>query len=285
MNRSPALVAVVGPVEPALLNAFVEHYRGFGIDRFLLAFHFPENTPADSRDVLLTTCRELLDRPEIISSGPWHEFTNTALREELRARAGEGWHLLADVDEFQCYPASVAETIAAAEAEMVDVPVVGGVMLDRVAADGRLRPWAPEVGLDRSYPLGGFLTHRLLRGDPRKVVLVRSGVEVASGNHRSPGRRPVNDPLVIVHHCKWRGDVVTYLARRAAMLAAGRWQEQSPAVRDEAHRLLAHVEEHAGRLDVSGQAVLFGPVTMDVVPSWWADESRAIVDTWRPPAG
>ncbi|WP_239405015.1 hypothetical protein [Frankia sp. Cj3] len=158
-------------------------------------------------------------------------------------------------------------------------------MLDRVAADGRLRPWAPEVGLDRSYPLGGFLTHRLLRGDPRKVVLVRSGVEVASGNHRSPGRRPANDPLVIVHDFKWRGDVVTYLARRAAMLAAGRWQEQSPAVRDEAHRLLAHVEEHAGRLDVSGQTVLFRPVAMDAVPSWWADESRAIVDTWRPPAG
>ncbi|OIJ93631.1 hypothetical protein [Streptomyces colonosanans] len=54
--------------------------------------------------------------------------------------------------------------------------VVGGLMLDRVAADGRLAIWRPQSGLDRAFPLGGHLTHRILQGDPRKIVIAHSSV-------------------------------------------------------------------------------------------------------------
>ena len=41
MNSRPPLIAVIGPVETALLNAWLSHYQAQGIDRFLLALHAP----------------------------------------------------------------------------------------------------------------------------------------------------------------------------------------------------------------------------------------------------
>ncbi|MEK8142725.1 glycosyltransferase family 2 protein [Streptomyces sp. M10(2022)] len=152
------------PRRTPLLAAWVRHYRRLGVERFLIAFHFPEHVPDQQRHELQAASRELRIIPTGTSTGPWHEHTNTQLREALRHRAGPGWHLLADVDEFQQYPAPLSEVIA--QAENTGHQVVGGLMLDRIAASGRLTSWRPECGLDLAYPLGGHLTHRLLHGDP-----------------------------------------------------------------------------------------------------------------------
>jgi hypothetical protein len=178
------LIAVVGPVEPPLLAAFLGHYRTLGVARSLLAFHFPDQTPEADRARLLEVSRGLGVTPALVRVGPWHETTNTQLRDTLREQAGDGWHLLADVDEFPTFPAGLADTLAAST-----TGTVGGLLLDRIAADGRLRPWTPGEGLDAAYPLGGFLTHRLLHGDPRKIVAARAGIPVDHGNHRAPGHR------------------------------------------------------------------------------------------------
>lgn len=150
----------------------------------LIAFHFPEHVPDQQRHELQAASHELGIIPTGTSTGPWHEHTNTQLRDALRHRAGPGWHLLADADEFQQYPAPLSEVIA--QAEKSGHRVVGGLMLDRIAASGHLIGWRPEGGLDLAYPLGGHLTHRLLHGDPRKIVLARHDVTVAGGNHRAP---------------------------------------------------------------------------------------------------
>ncbi|MEU5476657.1 FkbM family methyltransferase [Streptomyces mirabilis] len=185
MPALPPLIAVVGPVKPALLTAWATHYRALGIERFHLAFHFPDHVDPDRRHQVQAACRELGIVPAAVSVGPWHEHTNPRLRDALRERADAGWHLLADSDELHSYPAPLDEVIAAADES--GTGTVGGLMLDRVTADGSLTDWDAEQGLDAAYPLGAFLTHRLLRGDPRKVVLAHSDVRVASGNHRAEG--------------------------------------------------------------------------------------------------
>ncbi|WP_338686564.1 glycosyltransferase family 2 protein [Streptomyces acidiscabies] len=275
---TPPVIAVIGPVEPELLTAWVDHYRRLGVERFLLAFHFPDHVPGHRRDELKEACEALRIAPLAVSTGPWHEHTNTELRDMLRDRAGTGWHLLADADEFHAYQAPLAEVVA--EAEASGTSTVGGLMLDRVSADGRLTGWFPSSreGLDAAYPLGGFLTHLLLRGDPRKIVLAHSGVPVDSGNHRAEGHRPVNRPPVVVHHFKWRRGVREDLERRAARTADGSWKTKSPALLLEARRLLSHLSLHDGRIDVTP----FRPVSLQETPLWWPEEATQLAATWRP---
>jgi hypothetical protein len=282
MTASPPLIAVIGPVEPALLTAWVGHYRALGVDRFLLAFHFTEHACPERRHAVQATCRELGIAPEAVSTGPWHEHTNTQLRDLLRAKAGEGWHMLADSDEFHAFPVPLPELIAEAERA---TGTVGGLMLDRVAADGTLPGWSPhDGGLDGAYPLGGFFTHHLLRGDPRKIVLAHSTVPVASGNHRAEGHRPVNRPPVVVHHFKWRAGVREIVEQRAAYSADGTWQDASPARLTEARRFLNHLDQHGGRINVQDERFGFRPVSTHAMPDWWAQDATHIVTTWRPPA-
>ncbi|MEU5662046.1 hypothetical protein [Streptomyces longwoodensis] len=161
--------------------------------------------------------------------------------------------------------------------------VVGGLLLDRVAADGSLAPWHPDPGLEPAFPLGGHLTHRLLLGDPRKIVLAHASATVASGNHRAPGLTPDPDTLACVHHFKWRAGVLDDLRRRVDRFSSGAWAEHTPAVRSEASRLLEHTGRHSGRIDVSDPRLAFRRVTLDQLPGGWATEAAAITTAWRPP--
>lgn len=278
----PVVIAVIGPVEPPLLIAWITHYRRLGIERFQIAFHFPDHVPLARQRDLQAVARETGVIPHLVSRGPWHEHTNTHLRDELRHQAGPGWHLIADVDEFHHYPASLDATIA--QAETGGYRVVGGLLLDRVAADGRLVGWTPLGPLDRVYPLGGHLSHRLLHADPRKIVLARHHVPLASGNHRAPGHRPDIDHLVPVHHFKWRAGVLEDLRSRVRHFSTGEWQEQSPAVREEAGRFLDHVAHHGGVVNIADPRLAFRRVTLDEMPTRWATEARSIHATWQPPA-
>ncbi|MFJ3249089.1 glycosyltransferase family 2 protein [Streptomyces sp. NPDC086782] len=281
MTGTPPMIAVIGPVEPGLLAVWVDHYRAMGVDRFHVAFHFPDDVPADREEALMSACSGLGIVPAVVNRGAWHEHTNTVLRDMLREQAGDGWHLLADSDEFHTYPAPLGEVVA--EAERSGTGTVGGLMLDRVARDGSLAGWDPVVGLDGAYPLGGFLTHEVLRGDPRKIVLAHSRVAVASGNHRAEGHRPVNRPPVVVHHFKWRAGVREYIEERAARVADGSWETKSLALLDEAMRLLGHLQTHGGRIGVDAAGPRFRPVSLKTVPSWWDAEATQLVDAWRPP--
>jgi hypothetical protein len=168
--------------------------------------------------------------------------------------------------------------IRTAEADGHDV--VGGVLLDRVHADGLVEgvPRADTAAtLDAAYPLAGFLTHRLLRGDPRKIVLARSGVRLEPGSHRAQGQRPADDRLVAVHHFKWRPGVVTDLRGRVQHHGDGSWSETTPAIRTEAGRMLDHLNAHGGRIDVTDPRLHLRPARLGALPEWWKADARQVV--------
>jgi hypothetical protein len=276
---SPPLIAVVGPVEPALFAAFVEHYRRQGVGDILVAFHFTPQAPESRRIAVLDACHALVGPPVLISQGPWHEHIHGDLRDQLRRRAGAGWQVLADIDEFHSYPATVPELIAAAEDR--GSRQVGGVLLDRVAAQGVLAGWTAEKGLDAGYPLGGFLTSRLLGGNPRKVVLAHSSLELILGSHYSPAGHPANDPLVPVHHFKWRSGVLDDLRGRVAEHSRGAWTEVTPAIRTEAGAFLEHIRGNGGRIDVNDPRLMFQPVSLRELPAGWAAQSSDVAARYR----
>ena len=247
----PPMVAVIDPVEPALLDAWLTHCQRHGVSRFHLALHFPDHAGVITRERVLAVLRRHRIAPGEVSAGPWHEDTNTVLRDAQRAAAGPGWHLIADSDEFRSSPAALPDLLAAAECS--GTGTIGGLMLDHVSADGSLTACDWERGLDACYPLGGFVAHRLLRGDPRKIVAAHADVAVASGNHRAEGHRPANRPPVVVHHFKWRDGVTDDLEARVRNFTDGTWKSRSPAVAAEARRLLAHLDRHQGRISNSGK--------------------------------
>ncbi|MFF7411529.1 glycosyltransferase family protein [Streptomyces lydicus] len=89
LSTPPALIAV-GPVEPPLLAAWVRHYRHLGVERFLISFHFPEDVTDTRRHERQAASREPGVIPTGTSTGPWHEHTNTQIRDALRRPAGPG---------------------------------------------------------------------------------------------------------------------------------------------------------------------------------------------------
>ena len=272
----PPLVAVIGPVEPDLLRAFVAHYRAYGVEEFYFGFHFTEHVSRALRDELVVVCEELVGPPTVISQGPWHETVHSEVRDHLRVRADAGWHVIADIDEFHAYPAPLTELIAAAE--NADSPIVGGVLLDRVAADGSIGPWSLDEGLDKAFPLGGYLTPELLGGNPGKVVAAHSSVRLGLGSHRSLDDSPINRPLVPVHHFKWRAGILQDLTRRVSEHTSGAWREKGPWIRNEAATLLGHVEQGNGRIDVSDERLKFRPAAFGVIPEGWETDSVEVLE-------
>ncbi|NYV75903.1 hypothetical protein [Streptomyces sp. UH6] len=273
-----SLVAVIGAVEDELLREFAAHYTKLGVGEFFVGFHFPDHVPEEERERTLGTWRRLAGPPALVSTGPWHEHLHGELRDRLRAAAGEGWHLIADSDEFHAYPLSLEETVARAEA--TGHPLVNGVLLDRLAADGGLAGAGDAPDLDTRYPVGGFLTARLTRGNPRKVVLARSDVPLALGSHYSPTVRidvdEVRD-IPVVHHFKWRPPVLDDLRRRIEMHRSGAWTEVTDTLPEEAERYLDHLLAHGGRVDGGALGIAFRPVSLARVPDWWEAEARQIL--------
>ncbi|MFJ5309817.1 hypothetical protein [Streptomyces sp. NPDC088350] len=260
-----------------MLTSFITHYRErVGVSDFYLGFHFTEHAPHSVRDELLSVCEELIGPPTLISQGPWHEEVHSQLRDHLRVRAGAGWHLIADSDEFHDYPVPVTDLIA--DAESVGSKVIGGLLFDRVAEDGAIRSWSVEEGLEKAYPLGGYLTPRLLGGNPGKIVAAHSSVRLALGSHRNLDASPINRPLVPVHHFKWREGVLPDLARRVSEHTTGAWHEVGPWIRNEAAKLLRHVEGRDGHIDVTDERLGFRPAAFGELPEGWDKDSEELLD-------
>lgn len=272
------LISVIGPVEPPLLRAFAQHYLALGVDRLLLGFHFPDDLPRQQEVELVGACEEF-SSPEILSRGAWRADTNGRVRDELRRRAGKGWHVLADVDEFQFHPESIQATIELARSQ--DAMTVEGLLFDRVTASGKLEGWSEEIGLDRTYSFGGFFTHRVLKGDSRKIVLAHSDVILGSGQHYSPRVAPVltSSPLP-VHHFKWRRDAQAYMRRRAQSFASSNIADEM-SMREEALRILLHLEGNQGRIDVQSSSLRFRTVDLMSWPQGWHHEALEIQHYWR----
>lgn len=218
MPREPvALIAVIGPASRDLVPAFCAHYGALGVSEFRIAVHIPDGASGVSGEQLIdAVARATGGPPELVSRGDWRVETNGLLRDELRDRALAQWHLFADADEFQFHPGGLEPTLAGCRARAA--PFATGVMVDRLAEGVALpRPQARPRELDRSFPLGCFLTAELLGGDPRKITIAHRDVEIGSpGNHFVQGDQGADAPAPMpVHHFKWHRGVSDYLARRA----------------------------------------------------------------------
>jgi hypothetical protein len=275
------LITVMGATDATLVRHFLDHYRGLGVERFLVGVHFGPGTGEAQETETLGVLRDLVEGgPRSVGRGQWLAGTNGQIRDRLRAEAGDGWHLFADVDEFQYYPEPLADVLV--NADDAGEPTIEGLLYDRVSSTGALSDWTDETGLDHGYPLGGFLTGGLLEGDPRKVMAARAEVAIGAGNHWAPGLRvgPAAPEPLPVYHFKWRAGCREYLENRIrAFTDSHDGSELSMAA--ESIRLLRHLESNGGRIDVSPSGpVAYRPCNLTEPPEGWSRMIEPIMQFW-----
>ncbi len=286
---SVPLLAVIGPVSPSWLETFVAHYRdSVGVKRIYLAFNVPLYYPDEQFWHLARTAEQSGARVVAGRVGNWDWDTNHDLMNGLRSYAGPGWHMIADSDELHMYPTSVTDLIA--QAENAGVPVVEGMLFDRVTDSGWLPPAYAVADPDATFPKGGFFTHTIVGGESTKATLVRSDVVLKPGNHEVEGFRGVNEDLVVVHHFKWVADAMGQLATRMVHFTSGIWKSgDDDWVIREASRALNHVGTY-GRIAVDVQVQLapdrppeplFTPANLRELPPGWSERSRAAYNVWK----
>lgn len=273
------LVAVVGGVRPELLDAFIRHYSNLGLSDASIGFHFTGEVAVSTESGLNGVLKEWGIKPRIVSRGPWHETTNSNIRDAMIRVDGAGWHLLADVDEFHDFEGDLSTLIN--RANLDGFSHVEGVLVDRFDRSGEFPLWDPSRTLDETYELGGFFTHAVLRGDPRKVVLAKRGVRVAHGNHWCDANQGPAFPTVIpVHHFKWQAGIVEVLRDRMEKFTSGEWGELSSAVRDEAARFIDHVGRNKGRVDTTFPGAMFAPASTTTLRPDWMTSGVAVKRSW-----
>jgi hypothetical protein len=228
-----------------LLARNLSHYRELGVDRILLDVHL--RTTCDE-DLLAAVTRVAQAHGATIANicrGPLRPSVER--REQVLPRycADDDWVVLCDIDEFQEYPCDLPLLTGYCERHGYDY--VGGRLLDRVAADGRLPP-LNDRSLWHEFPAGTQLTVNKRGGDPHKIVLARPWVKIVDGQHHALTGRGLPEEIFCctVHHFKWDAELVarTRYMRRCHINAGEHWWSESD-------RLLEFLAASDGRIDLA----------------------------------
>lgn len=225
-----------------LLAQFLRHYGACGVSRFFIAVE-PGLEQAVSSTIAGYPVEIVrgLDASESIEGG-----TAAVSRMRRRFAKPDEWVVLSDLDEFQAHPEGLAATVAAADAAGANV--VRGLMVDRVATDGQLKPVGPQDDLWRLFPERCYITALLQRGLSYKCALVRGHLEsgrtdegLSLAHHHMIGER-LAPTTIEIDHFKWNAE-----ARERIELAIARTKAAGQPFWIEYQRVLDHLQHH-GRL-------------------------------------
>jgi hypothetical protein len=253
------LITVVGG-NVDVLPFFIQHYRQLRIESFLLNVHL---CAADDpiRDAVRQVSDEFACPIASETVGSWQPVLQESLARS-RSLHPDDWHVLVDQDELQVYRDELPSLLAWCDRRGYDY--VTGAFVDRLAADGFLPAVHRAVPIWDQFPLGAFLTHPLIGGDPRKVVAAKGRVRVSLGQHIAFDAVPcpIEEQFVQVHHFKWTAGLLERLRLRARQL-----REAGVSHYIESEKFVSYIEAHDGRIDLSDDRFLVAACRPDY-PHW-----------------
>lgn len=205
--------------DPALVRAFLAHYRASGVRTFHVFFNHYEDEEAR-----LPLYHGLLRAPDVHIAAQYLGVEDMQERvdkisryrqEELRS---EDFVIGVDVDELVCAPLQIASILKEQRCDYVQ-----GRMVDRFGVDGTT-PEIPAPGaLFRTFPICSHFSRDALHALDTKVPIARPFVRFHIGLHSieeaSELRRPVWE--VPVHHFKWTSGIVERIRQRVARRYGG----------------------------------------------------------------
>ena len=163
-RRRIHLVSCIGAdLEQPLVPHFLDHYLGLGV--LPENFHVIVNSAHEQSDALIGVEQMLAERG-IRCEERWIEaYTSAAMwqkRRDVQRRCvpKDHWVLSADTDEFHEYPIELAAFLGECQAHGINT--VDGVFMDRVSADGSLKPVdASGPALFDDFPIQAMVQGRI----------------------------------------------------------------------------------------------------------------------------
>jgi hypothetical protein len=202
------------------LSQFIEHYARLGVEKFHFSLQMEPGSDPVSIEASSAEANRVLKAYDLELSGilvqPFSSFVLRELHDRLQDRnCREGdWIVWSDIDEFQVYPGEFKSLIKLGETFGIDY--FRGNLIDRIAEDGKLRPFDPNESIWKQYPRQIKLTPPFSTGLAHKVTCARANVRVSRGNHfvvNPEALRYYSEPVEI-QHFKWDATVVSRLSRR-----------------------------------------------------------------------
>jgi len=254
------LIATLEPLRIDGLPSWIAHYRALGVERFLLTLQTEPDLPDADRDreqarFASVLASQGIAHPNFLTAG----YTASASREAQDALQREhvgasDWVVWSDSDEWQLYPAPLADLASWAQTQGVNL--FRGVMIDRVAADGHLPARDERISIWQQFPVACFLPIRLGGGERRKIAFARGDLTLSNGNHfvKAGHLAQTIDKWTQIHHFKWDATVRSRLEFR--LRPNFRNHSQSWI---ESQRALDYFDAHGGHFDVADLKPLLLP--------------------------
>ena len=252
----PRLFCTVGvDWDLGLLPHWLRHYRRAGVAP--ADFHVVLNTRFDDNR-RVEPARRLLAAADVEASAVWRgTFSSTARLDYktpfLDALPDDAWVLVVDSDEFHRYPCPLKAMLSYFEVTGIDA--VGGHLVDRVAADGRLAAVRPTPSVFEQFPLECDVTGTVSGAKNCKILAHRAWVRCSRSHHkleqdpRTARARCVPERLkrrqldgterLVVDHFKWTADLEARLGERIA-----HYRTQGYMWFDRSERFLRYYRKH-----------------------------------------
>lgn len=233
------LVTVVGDFHKELtLIQMLRHYQNMVDDIYVCHYITGEKSPSDigkeqlefseylQKNLRSETVRKVRIQTVFGEKYDWDrvtEFYNSLTCDPLGNP--EDWWIISDCDELQEWPEEPKKVVQ--RAEKLNCTFITGGFLDRIGEDGTFpRISGPDEDLDTLFPLVGFFRYPMSQACPNKVVAVRAGQKVCSGQHYAVFPDGTNSwggnhylgyykAKVIVFHFKWDSTILDRLKETA----------------------------------------------------------------------
>ena len=180
-----------------LLPHFLKHYVPFGISEFHIAAppSLADYVAEVSRGYTCHICHQY-DVAETVTGAVG---AVTAMR--AATQGPDEWVAIADLDEFVEFEHPV--TYWTARADAAERNVVRGIMYDRMAEDGRPKPFDDESDLPSLYPVRTRMRKELMSTVEFKGVLVKGLLQSKVSHHKYHDEKPLKNVALEISHYKW----------------------------------------------------------------------------------
>lgn len=217
-----------------LLPHFLRHYDRFGVTEFHIA------APPDLANYVAGVSRNhrTIQYNDFNVAGSFTGGVEALTKTRELAQGPEEWAVIVDLDEFVEFPEPVTGLVGKVEAEGGNI--IRGVMYDRFAIDGQLKPFDDDSELSSLFPVRARFRSLVMRGNEFKGVVVKGHLRSEHAHHQFYDERPYSKLLDISHY-KWNDRAIerTRLAREMCSAANSPWDFDG-----EFRRVLDHYDQH-----------------------------------------